>query len=497
MPTTTTVDRWPAVTATTSPLLIVPDGATDVAPVSSVLATQEVVFATLRRFLVTGGTSVVPAPSVPVTLAGAGPVRDAIAVDSLRVVAETLAATAAAPLRPEPLTLALAMCAAADDDLTRRAALAALPRVARTSHDLFLFATFVQGLRGWGRGLRRAIGSWYNDRPLGGLVDDVLRTPSHAGWRHADLLRLGHPKAKTPGHDALYRWLVTGSLPIDLIPEPDDAPVLARLAAWTHLRTTTDARVAAALISAHALPLDAVPDGLRSEPLVWRALLPHVPATELVDSVPSLVRTGVLTRDDELAGDLTRRLTDELASVNPLTTVIAVRSLSPAAGTRTTGVRDLLLEEVTRAARRWSRTSGGTRRLEIDPMIASMPPGPDGVRPLDVATFMALAGAWDNDPRPVVNGERLVPVALPDRPSMDEVPGAITRACADAGATRAGRAAILSLTGVPAASGPGRRVEFSSRSALTRLSSAHSVVIAGIDAGAIALATRLLADRRD
>ena len=44
---------------------------------------------------------------------------------------------------------------------TRRAALGALPQAARTGTHLFQFSLFVEGFRGWGRSLRRAIGLWY------------------------------------------------------------------------------------------------------------------------------------------------------------------------------------------------------------------------------------------------------------------------------------------------------------------------------------------------
>ena len=53
------------------------------------------------------------------------------------------------------------MAAGLGDEATRRAALEALPRVCRISTHLFQFATFVEGFRGWGRSLRRAVGGWY------------------------------------------------------------------------------------------------------------------------------------------------------------------------------------------------------------------------------------------------------------------------------------------------------------------------------------------------
>lgn len=60
---------------------------------------------------------------------------------------------------------ALAAAASLADDSGRRTALAALPDVARTGTHLFLFATYVEQFRGWGRGLRRAVGQWYLARP--------------------------------------------------------------------------------------------------------------------------------------------------------------------------------------------------------------------------------------------------------------------------------------------------------------------------------------------
>ena len=59
---------------------------------------------------------------------------------------------------------ALAVAASLGDEETRKAALDALPQVARTGTHLFQFASFVEGFRGWGRSLRRAVGGWYADR---------------------------------------------------------------------------------------------------------------------------------------------------------------------------------------------------------------------------------------------------------------------------------------------------------------------------------------------
>jgi 60 kDa SS-A/Ro ribonucleoprotein len=67
----------------------------------------------------------------------------------------------------------LAMAAGLGDPATCRAAFAALPRVARIGTHLLHFPAFVEGFRGWGRGLRRAVGAWYSQKPANGEPDDA------------------------------------------------------------------------------------------------------------------------------------------------------------------------------------------------------------------------------------------------------------------------------------------------------------------------------------
>src|SRR5688500_16849615 len=117
----------------------------------------------LRRFLVLGseGGSYY-ASEWTLTRENAQAVEQAVAEDGLRAVEEIVRVSVAgrAP-KNDPALFALALAAGLGDEATRKAALDALPRVARTGTHLFQFALFVQGFRGWGRSLRRAIGRWY------------------------------------------------------------------------------------------------------------------------------------------------------------------------------------------------------------------------------------------------------------------------------------------------------------------------------------------------
>src|SRR3954451_12627684 len=125
-----------------------------------------------------------------------------------------------APLAGQAALYALALAAGVGDVETRRAALEALPRVARTGTHLFQFALFVDGFRGWGRSLRRAVGRWYAARPVDELAYQAVKYRQRAAMTHRDLLRLAHPArnvgAGNPALDVsdegprLFEWIVRG-----------------------------------------------------------------------------------------------------------------------------------------------------------------------------------------------------------------------------------------------------------------------------------------------
>src|SRR5260370_1022359 len=83
---------------------------------------------------------------------------------------------------------------------------AAHPAVCGTGTHLFLFARYVEQFRGWGRGLRRAIGDWYLARGVGEIAYQAVKYRQREGWAHRDMLRLAHPKTADPVRNALFRW---------------------------------------------------------------------------------------------------------------------------------------------------------------------------------------------------------------------------------------------------------------------------------------------------
>jgi 60 kDa SS-A/Ro ribonucleoprotein len=145
------------------------------------------VWTRLRRFLVLGSEGgAYYASKWTLTRKNAQAVEAAIREDGRRAVAEIVAVSreGRAP-KNDPALFALAMAAGLGDEETRKAALDALPQAARTGTHLFQFASFVEGFRGWGRALRRAVGGWYAAQPVDALAYQAVRRSATTGPRRA------------------------------------------------------------------------------------------------------------------------------------------------------------------------------------------------------------------------------------------------------------------------------------------------------------------------
>ncbi|MGQ0744663.1 MAG: TROVE domain-containing protein [Acidimicrobiales bacterium] len=175
------------------------------------------------------------------------------------------------PKQP-PVIFALAACCASADADVRRLALEALSRVCRTGTHLFLFAGFVEQFRGWGRGLRRAIGRWYTDRDADALAFQLIKYARREGWSHRDLLRLAKPTPERGSPtDLALRWAV-GKLE-DSPAEATPRLIMARRRAQDAATSTESAR----LIEAEGLPWEAINSEHLTSPEVWKARRPWPP----------------------------------------------------------------------------------------------------------------------------------------------------------------------------------------------------------------------------
>jgi 60 kDa SS-A/Ro ribonucleoprotein len=191
----------------------------------------------------------------------------------------------------DPALFVLALASAADSEDVRKVALAALPKVARIGTHLFHYAAFVEGVRGWGRALKRAIANWYLEQPLDRLANQAIKYQARDGWSHRDLLRLAHPKADDASRDAVFKWIVGGQAKLG-----DKAELLhPQILAFEQAKRATSAKEIVALIRDANLPREAIPTNFLNEVTVWEALLENMPLTAMIRNLATMTRVGLLT----------------------------------------------------------------------------------------------------------------------------------------------------------------------------------------------------------
>ena len=234
----------------------------------------------------------------------------------------------------DPALFALALAAAAEDAETRRMALEALPRVARTGTHLFHFASYVDGLRGWGRGLRQAVSGWYAAKNDEQLAFQLAKYQSRDGWSHRDLLRLAHPLPEGEARKALFRWAVGAE---DVAIES----LTGLVAGLEQLQRAQSEAEVIALIRQYKAPREVVPTQYLTSAAVWEALLPSLGITALLRNLGNLSKVGLLTAGAGVAREVTGRITDRetlrRGRVHPLQVLAALVTYQQGHGMRGSG----------------------------------------------------------------------------------------------------------------------------------------------------------------
>jgi 60 kDa SS-A/Ro ribonucleoprotein len=382
-------------------------------------------WARLRRFLVLGseGGSYY-ASEWTLTRENAQAVEQAVREDGLRAVAEVVAVSRAgrAP-KNQPALFALALAAGVGDTETRKAALSALPEVARTGTHLFQFAGYVEQFRGWGRSLRRAVGGWYTERPVDAVAYQAVKYRQREGYTHRDLLRLSHPASQT--HAPLFEWVVRGG---------DTAGLPRVVEGFARVQVAATAAEAAALVREYGLPREAVPPEHLTSPDVWEALLDEMPMTALIRNLATMTRVGVVAPGAAGTARVVAQLGDaerlRKARVHPFAVLAALRTYAAGRGARGRGVWSPVREVVDALDAAFYASFGnvepaGTRQLLALDVSGSMTwgevAGIPGLTPRDASAALALITTSTESNVEIVGfSTTLMPLAISPRQRLDD-----------------------------------------------------------------------------
>lgn len=257
-------------------------------------------FTRLQRFLILGvdqGTYY--AAPRPLAVENAAVVKRCLDTDYKRTV-DLICDISVAGRAPknDPALFALAMATA--HPKANVYALSRLGDVARIGTHLFHFAQFVEGQRGWGRGLRKAVARWY-EGDADKLAYQLVKYRNRDGWTHKDLLRLAHPEAPTEAHKALY----------DFVCGREVAEVPRIVEGYLKIKDA-DVHEAAELVREYKLPWETIDSQHLTNPIIWDSLLESdsLPLTALVRNLGVMTARGVLAPGSNGTNTVITRLSD-------------------------------------------------------------------------------------------------------------------------------------------------------------------------------------------
>lgn len=241
----------------------------------------------------------------------------------------------------DPALFALALAFTHGDVAAKEAAVEALPEVARIGTHLFHFVHYADSLRGWGRGLRNAVGQWYSGQEADQLAYQVIKYQSRDKWSHRDVLRKAHPARESKEHEAIYRWIVGGTealgkRTVERRGQPARTYSDVRkylpdaIEAFEQAKAATSAKEIVKLIVDHNLPRECIPTQFLNDVSVWEALLHKMPMTAMIRNLGKMSAVGLLKPLSEASRTVVARLgTQELlkmARVHPIQVLLALKT---------------------------------------------------------------------------------------------------------------------------------------------------------------------------
>ena len=298
----------------------------------------------LTRFLVLGaeGGSYY-ASERKMTLDNAKALRKCLDEDGLRAVKQIaeISTSGRAP-KNDPAIFALAVAASHKDNVTRKAALEAMPHVCRIGTHLFQFVDAIKSMRGWGRGLREGVARWYTDKTPDKIAYQMLKYRQRGGVSHHDVLHLCHANmAKvSPVHDhmaKIAKWEAHGEdVPRHALPMDGDAQRL--LHGYVEAKDAQTPKETASLIQKYGLTREMVKTEHLNKPEVQAALLEGSPLTAMIRNLGGMTASGLLRP----MSPESRLVKDKLADVDalkkqrvhPMSILFALKTYSAGCGFR-------------------------------------------------------------------------------------------------------------------------------------------------------------------
>lgn len=201
----------------------------------------------------------------------------------------------------------------------------AFRNVVRTGTHLFTFVGYASQFRGWGRGFRDMVASWYTEANESALGYQVVKYRQRNGYTHRDVLRLSHPKTNNPDRNNLLAYAAEKSCRADALPES--------VRGYLKVADSSDIEKIVAAIYEYNLSWEMIPSSALNDARVWQAFIKNgMPLGALLRQLPKITRVGAFDEFDSkgvlriVLSQLKDKERIEKARIHPFSVLIALRT---------------------------------------------------------------------------------------------------------------------------------------------------------------------------
>lgn len=282
----------------------------------------------LDRFLILGtqgGTYY--ANERELTVEAAKDIVDLIQKDGQRVVQRIAQVSdEGRAVKNAPAIFALALAAKHGDAETKKAAFMAMPKVARTSTDMFAFVDQYKSLGGgFGSVAKNGLKHWYLDKNADKLAYQLVKYRQRDGWTHHDVMHLAHPKTNDATTNKLFQFAkAVDGKGLDAF---DTTGLPGVVVGYKEALKASSAKGVVKLIEQYNLPREAIPTEFLNDKSVWEALLPGMPATALLRNLGKMSNIGLIGPMSEVEKQIVAKLSDaswlHKSRVHPIAVLLA------------------------------------------------------------------------------------------------------------------------------------------------------------------------------
>lgn len=199
-----------------------------------------------------------------------------------------------------------------------------ISKICNTSTHLFMFVSQVNALRGWSRGLRRAVARWYEDKNYKSLAYQVTKYRNRAGFTHKDVIRLAHPKIPNPDLNDVVAYAVGKSA--------GNSSLLIQ--GFELAQSTKEIDTLVHVIRNSQLTWEMIPTDKLNEPEVLKALLPDMPIQALIRNLNRFDKAGLITGNTKTTQEIISKLKEGLpnSGIHPINLVNQMLTYSKGRG---------------------------------------------------------------------------------------------------------------------------------------------------------------------